>query len=566
MENQKIENLLNVSLSVSEEEREKSPSLSTGFNSAQKTWEIIVRFQGDIEMILSGYPDLIIRPLTNNYAIIITPEQFIEPISNETYIEFVEKPKRLFFQLENGKSQSCVNQVQQGINNPYNLFGEGVIVAVIDTGIDVLSSQFRNTDGTTRILNLWDQAAGEEWSQERINEELQDIPSNAFITPQIRSRFIGRDLVGHGTDVAQIACGRDGVASRADIIVVKMGLALEDGFPRTTQLMEALDYVINKGIEYGKPVAVNISFGNNYGDHTGSSLLETYMNDIAGYWKCSICVGTGNEGLGRTHTGGVVADDEETVIEFAVAQYETSLNLQIWKNYWDDFQVEIITPNGENLGRISRFNEVNQISIFGTTVLTYQGQPTPFSTQQEIYIDIIPQGNNSYIFAGTWKLRFIPINIVQGRYDIWMPAIGAISDGTGFLRPDGSLSITIPSTAENVISVGAYNARTTTSAAFSGRGYVTQIGSYISAKPDLVAPGVDISLGIAHSVSGTSFATPFVTGGAALLMEWGIVQGNDPFLYGEKVKAYLIRGARQLPGYDQWPNPQVGDCVKLVLG
>ena len=146
----------------------------------------------------------------------------------------------------------------------------------------------------------------------------------------------GADVLGHGTQVAAIACGSSGVAAQADILVVKLGLAAKNGFPRTTQLMEALDYVVRKAIDYGKPLAVNISFGNNYGDHTGSSLLENFINDIADSWKCSICIGSGNEGLGAVHTGGTLTEDTEETVELAVSSYETGLSIQIWKDYWDD--------------------------------------------------------------------------------------------------------------------------------------------------------------------------------------------------------------------------------------
>ena len=168
----------------------------------------------------------------------------------------------------------------------------------------------------------------------------------------------------------------------------------------------------------------------------------------------------------------------------------------------------------------------------------------------------------------------MPGRIVSGRYDLWLPREAALNRGTAFLFPTDNTTLTIPSTASRVITVGAYDALTFAYADFSGRGIEETenllYGGY--QKPDLAAPGVDVTTVAAGggyaSFSGTSFATPFVTGSAALLMEWGIVEGNDPYLYGEKVKAYLRRGAKPLHGFTQYPNPLVGYgalCVEESL-
>lgn len=552
MADQKLENLLDISLQVTETEREKSPQLNVGYHAENRTWELIIRYTGDIALLQERYPQLQIRPLLNQYAIVIAPEHLVHQIADETMIDYVEKPKQLYFELAAGKAASCINAVQQGRNNPYGLHGAGTIVAVIDTGIRAESREFRRADGSTRILNIWDQTTGEEYDREQINRALQDNPE----------QIPGKDILGHGTKVAVIACGMSGVANEADMIVVKLGLAEPNSFPRTTQLMEALDYVIRKAIAYEKPVAVNISFGNNYGDHTGSSLLESFINDIADSWKSSICIGSGNEGLGATHAGGVLTDDTEQVIELAVSTYETGLSIQIWKDYWDDFAVEMIAPSGRNLGRIQQTSTVSRIRYENTEILTYFGEPSPFRIRQEIYIDMIP--TQDYIQSGIWKLRLIPISIRNGRFDLWLPAEGALNYGTGFTQPDSSSTFTIPSTAAKAISVGAYDARTGIPAPFSGRGYIVEIGGSVIVKPELAAPGVGVLVpsGIAggtgvDSVTGTSYATPFVTGSAALLMEWGVVKGNDVFLYGEKLKAYLIRGAKTLYGEPQ-PSVRTG--------
>ena len=170
--------------------------------------------------------------------------------------------------------------------------------------------------------------------------------------------------------------------------------------------------------------------------------------------------------------------------------------------------------------------------------------------------------------SGVWRIELRPGKIVSGRYDLWLPSESTLNQGTAFLFPTDNTTLTIPSTASRVITVGAYDALTFSYADFSGRGS----DEYGRIKPDLVAPGVDVTTVAAGggyaTFSGTSFATPFVTGSAALLMEWGIVRENDPYLYGEKVKAYLRRGAKPLPGFTQYPNPLVGYgalCVEESL-
>ena len=561
MADQKLENLLNISLQATKEEREKSEELGIGYDPEQNTWELIVRYTGSLDGLRTRYPQIRIRELLNQYAVLIVPETLVDAVSQETVIEYVEKPKQLYFELQAGKAASCINAVQQGMNNPFGLFGKGTIVAVIDTGIRAESMEFRNADGSTRILNIWDQTTGTEYDRSQIDEALQNETKDTAGIP-------GADVLGHGTQVAAIACGSSGVAAQADILVVKLGLAAKNGFPRTTQLMEALDYVVRKAIDYGKPLAVNISFGNNYGDHTGSSLLENFINDIADSWKCSICIGSGNEGLGAVHTGGTLTEDMEETVELAVSSYETGLSIQIWKDYWDDIAVEIIAPSGRNLGRIQENSRVSRIRYEDMELLTYFGEPSPFRIRQEIYIDMIPQ--TVYIQSGLWKLRLIPRSIRNGRYDMWLPAQGALNFGTGFTSPDSASTFTIPSAAAKAVTVGAYDAGTGSAASFSGRGYIVEIGGSLMVKPELAAPGVNVLVpsvsGMAR-VSGTSYATPFVTGSAALLMEWGIVRGNDAFLYGEKLKAYLIKGAEPLAGAAV-PDTQTGWgrlCLKNSL-
>jgi subtilisin family serine protease len=368
----------------------------------------------------------------------------------------------------------------------------------------------------------------------------------------------------YGTHVTGIAAGNGrasrglyrGVASQSELLIIKLGTSVGDSFPRTSQLMEGIDFAIRQAIALGRPVAINVSFGNNYGSHTGASLLESYVNDAANTWKNSIIIGTGNEGATGNHAQGVLQMGTNTAVEVTVSEYEFSFNLQIWKNYFDHFDLTIIPPNGTRIGPIPTILGTQQFRVGQTEIFLFYGEPTPFNSQQEIYVEFIPV--SQYVNSGVWRFEMVPRRIIIGNYDMWLPAGGVKSPETRFLMPSEFTTLTIPSTAYRAVSVGAYNAYTDSYASFSGRGFTRNM----MIKPDLVAPGVDINScapGGGYAVrSGTSMATPFVTGSAALLMEWGIVKGNDPFLYGEKLKAFLINGARQLRIESVYPNRTLG--------
>lgn len=564
MADQKIENLLNLALSASEEEREKSLELDVGYYPVARTWEVIIKYSGTLGQVREIAESVV--ELSNEFAIVTVREDRLEALAGIEAVEYIEKPKRLFFQVENGRRVSCMTSVQI---RPPKLYGTGVLVAIIDSGIDYANLDFRNADGTTRIYALWDQTIpgnppegyvqGTEYTQEKINEALQqeNRTERMKIVPS-------EDRSGHGTAVAGIAAGNgrgskgaryQGVASESGILVVKLGTPREEGFPRTTELMQAIDYVVKKAQRAGRPVAINISFGNTYGSHTGTSLLERFIADIANLWKSVICIGMGNEGASAGHTAGILKENTEERIPLAVQMKETAINVQIWKSYHDIVDISLISPAGVQIGPIPEVIGTQRFVVGDTEILLYYGEPSPFHVSQEIFIEFLPK--DSYITPGIWQFVLTPRKIVTGEYDLWLPSENVLNRGTAFRYPTERGTLTIPSTSQRVISVGAYDSLTFAYADFSGRG-----GLEGESKPDLVAPGVDITAptpsGIYQTFTGTSFATPFVSGAAALMMEWGIVRGNDPYLYGEKVKAYLRRGARSLPGFTEYPNPQVG--------
>lgn len=570
MKSQKVENLLNLALDATEEEREKSLELDVGYYPIDREWDVIVKYSGSLERARAIAVQ--VTELLNEYAVITILESLLNELSLLPEIEYIEKPKRLFFQVYDGKRVSCINAVQ---DTPFSLSGKGTLIAIIDSGIDYMLQDFRWEDGSTRILAMWDQSAawgteeakppegyqiGAEYPAEQIDRAIRAE------TEGERSRLVPEeDRSGHGTAVAAIAAGGGGsegdryagVAPKSSLLVVKLASPRADGFPRTTELLMGIDYAVRKSLEYQMPMAMNISFGNTYGAHDGSSLLERYMDDIANLGRTSICVGAGNEGNSAGHTSGKIRSGEEVKVQLAVQESQPTLNIQIWKTYADEVRFSIITPSGVRTEPIREVIGTQRIQVGPTEILIYYGEPSPYSLVQEIFIDLLPV--DSYIASGVWTVVLTAGKVVDGNYQMWLPSEEVLNRGTGFLFPIEERTFTIPSTASRVITVGAYNALTFTYADFSGRG---ADGEGYRTKPDLAAPGVNISTrapgGGIVSVTGTSFAVPFVTGAASLLMEWGIVRGNDAYLYGEKIKAYLRKGAAELPGFTVYPNNQVG--------
>lgn len=557
MANQKLEDQLSLALDTPAQMREKSDNLDTGYAPSENTWELIVKYNGNLGRLTGG---IRVEPLIAGYAIVTIPENLIGAFSRMEEIEFIEKPKKLYPQVTAGLGASCFYPLLQPVSGKA-LSGQGVYMAILDSGIDYTDPMFRYADGTTKIAWLWDQG-------KRADAEKGEKPPQGFFTGveysrkmlnanlQKNNERLATDVTGHGTNVAKIAVQG---APESELIVVKLDTA-RGAYPSTVSLLRAFTYVAKKAQAENMPVAINLSYGNTYGAHDGSSLLERFIDNITEVGRNVICIGAGNEGASAGHFAGKLSENEIQRISFAMGTYERSFSLQLWKWYADRLDISILSPAGEQylIRNQNAGGEAQQAVMEQTQLLIFSGRPQPYRKREEVYIDFIPV--ETYLNTGIWTIEITPRRIVNGELRLYMPSAVVRSENTRFLLPSPAQTLTIPSTAQKVITVGAYNAYVRSYAAFSGRGDAGSNRAENS-KPDLAAPGVNIRIGEGEGgavVSGTSYATPFVTAAAALLMEYGIVQGNDPFLYGEKVKAYLHAGARQLPGYDIWPNDQVG--------
>lgn len=581
----KLSTEFSLALQIPYSERVNSMDLNVGYNENFNNWELIIIYTGNLEAI-SNEIGFTYNELLNGYAIIEIRQERINNLTRHPDIIFIEKPKKIYVEklnhVSNGfedenmenrrisniysvKNDFIYNNVRYGYiqgfvqscmefsrSQEVNLLGKGVLVSVIDSGIDITHPEFIDINGNTRILNLWDQSLKYNdnsgvYTRQDINDILRDTANdniNAVNT---------RDSSGHGTAVGGIIAT---CVPEADLLIVKLNPDAEDAYPRTTSLMLAIDYAVRYATLYNLPHVINLSFGNNYGSHDGNSVLEHYISSLSGKSKLSIAVGTGNDGNTGRHTRIFVDDNRISDVEVLVPEYTTGINIQVWQSYLDNIDISLITPEGTVLGPFSGYQEVITYRLYDMNIQIINGYPTPINRNRETYIALIPDG--SYIREGIWTIRLRGRNISNGIVDIWLPVAASTSTDVHFLRPVADVTLTIPSSARGVISVGAYNQNTLTYAPFSGRGY--NADGII--KPDIVAPGVNIDVPVSGGgytyVSGTSFATPFVASACAMLMQWGIVNENDLYLYGEKIRAYLIKGAKRLPTYNDLPNEMLG--------
>ena len=526
--------------------------------------ELIVKYNGDIGRVAQRL-GATVEILNNTFAILTIEVEQIPQLYTFPEVEFLELPKTLTFELFRNIANACITRVH---GQRFGLRGQGTIIGIIDSGIDFTHPDFINDDGTTRILYLWDQLAdpalgsppqgftrGVEYNSAQINEALQS-PNPFDIVPFF-------DYNGHGTAVAGVAAGNGrassgvqiGAAPEASLIVVKLGRTGNEAFARTTEIMRALKYIVDKARELNMPVSINISYGTNNGPHDGNTLFEAYIDSVAQEWKTSISVATGNEGAAAHHFTGFVVQGRQTYMEFFTFGDVYKLYVAIWKNFVDTFVWRIISPVGTESGEIRQTARLYLATMDGVNITVFFNQPTIYTESQEIYI--LFEGVNRPLPQGLWRIEVTGENVVDGRFDAWLPNVEDVSFSTAFATPNTDITLTLPSTASQVIAVGGYDARSGTVASFSGRGYTRNN----IVKPDLVAPAVDVITTIPGGgydrFSGTSIASPFVAGAVALMMEWGIVNRNDVFLYGQRVKAFLQKGARRNRNV-QYPNNQWG--------
>lgn len=456
-----------------------------------------------------------------------------------------------------------------------NLRGQGVLIGIVDTGIDYTHEAFIQADGTSRILSIWDQTIqdgpspegfniGTVYSNEQINAALQaDVPFSLVPT---------RDEDGHGTFLAGIAAGNrneeasfTGVATDSEIVVVKLKKAkayLKEFYriPPTADayqgndIMLGVSYLLSVAAEYQRPISICIGLGSSQGAHDNYGIMSLFFNDVARRNGVAVSVAAGNEGSRRHHVSGIVTSQQADTVELRVGPNEYGFTMELWGNTPNVFAIDMLSPTGEYIPRIpARLRESREIRfILEETVVNID------------YFLIAAESGDQLILLrflrpteGIWRFRIYASGDFDLGYNIWLPIHLFISEDTYFTTPDPDITITAPGNTSLPMTVTAYDVSNDSLYANASRGFTRDGGI----KPDFAAPGVNL-IGPAPNnrylaMSGTSIAAAHNTGISALLLEWGITLGFFRQMSTIEIKNFLIRGATR-EALTDYPNKAWG--------
>ena len=544
----------------------------------------VVAYDGNIKKEIDDINDASIFFIDDNFAIL--------SIKLQNYMETIRSIKSIIYIELNGiytLGESPVEDSKAPIfhrNPSLNLRGSGVVVAIVDTGIDYLNNEFMREDETTRILRIWDQTidsgktpdgfiSGSEYTEEDINKAIQAQKQGQNPYDIVPSK----DDYGHGTKMAGIVGARGinreivGVAPDCEFIIIKLQEASKEYVDfyyakgdkakyRNTDIIMALKYLYELSFTLNKPMIIYLPLGSNLGDHAGASILERYVDTkISGRNSLFVVTSTGNQGNTDTHTSGEIkSNGDSQIIELNCGKEQQGLVLQIYAQRPSKIKLGILSPSGERFEntnpRKTKHILINDAPIWkfiyeGTTVQVTYDSPDEFTGDDKFVIKM--EG----ITEGVWRFILTSNNIVDGKYYAWILQRELLAEDTRFLNPSPYTTLTIPGTAKTIINTSYYNQNNGAIVSESGRGYTMK--DYI--QPIITAGGINAITtkpgGGTITMSGASVAGAILAGCCALIIQWAVVDGNDPQMYATKLQAYIIRGARKREG-DTYPNRQWG--------
>lgn len=524
--------------------------------------------------------------VNSTLAVVYVPLSTVTP---STYTSYTYSAVPKLYSLLDVTSMDAAGITPAGELPVLNNQGAGVIVGFVDTGINYTDSLFRNVDGSTRIIGIWDQTNNSDNSNNIENETAKPFSAfSALYGTQYTAEEINlalnsdnpasivptRDENGHGTFLASIAAGnRDeragfsGAAPQASIAMVKLKPAkqylrdfylIQDGAEayQENDIMMGVSYLYFLARKYSMPLVVCIPLGTNMGSHMGMSRLGQYLNQVSLSNGSAVITAAGNETGARHHFQAVMnADTDEITAELRVGEQETGFSMELWANEVGVYTVGFISPTGEVAKEIP-------VPLRGENTLSFLLEQTQITVYTQI-ADV--SAGSQFIFmrferpmSGIWRILIRNSLDIRETFHLWLPVRGFISDETYFLRPDPDTTITDPGNAQYPITVTAYDHTRNSIYIHASRGY-SRSGQI---KPDLAAPGVNI-LGASASgirltrMSGTSVAAAHLAGAAAILLHWGLLNGSYPYLNTPVLKSIFVRGAQRNPALT-YPNREYG--------
>lgn len=543
-----------------------SPILSEDYS------DIIFRSQISEGLLPESLDRYFPQPVDAQYSILHAP--LSDHLSTIEELSYSSVPKLFTFIDTTSLEASGILSVQL---QPYlRLSGSGVLVGFLDSGIDYTHPAFRNADGSTRILRIWDQTIqsgtppldlgyGSEYTSDEINAALRS-PSPYELVPS-------RDTIGHGTAVSGIACGSSdvsadfsGAASLSSLLVVKLKSAkqyLRDYFLipdsalayQESDLMLGVRYLVQTALSLRMPLVICISLGSSQGSHTGTAPLEEVLASAQFNAGIYAAAGTGNEtGMGHHYRGTLTAADRMEDIELLVDQETNGFVLEFWADSPELYSIGFTSPLGETIQPVQARNNTSQIFDF----LLEESQVTLTYTIVELLtgaqVAVMRFQNPS---QGIWRIRIINQTFISGVFHLWLPITGLVDPEIRFYNPNADTTLVIPSCAASIITVSTYNASNNSLFRNSGRGF-TRNGLI---KPDFASPGVALSApainGAYTVLSGSCAASAITAGAAALLAEAGLRQEPPRYFTAEELKSLFLRGAKRNSFYT-YPNKEWG--------
>ena len=551
-----------------------SPAVSEDFS------DIIFRYQSDLESLLTELSQYSPQIVDTQYSVLHAP--LSAQLATVEQIGYPAVPK-LFAPLDTvSLEEAGILAVQ---NQPFlNLKGSGVIVGFLDSGIDFTHPAFRNPDGTTRILRIWDQTVqtgpapegllyGTEYTQEMINQALFS-PDPASVIPH-------RDTDGHGTAMAGIACGSAdppsdfiGAAPLSGILAVKLKPAkqyLRDYFVvpedavvyQETDLMLGVRYMIDVSRRLRMPLVICITTGSNQGGHTGTTPLEEVL--AAGQFNAGVyaVTGTGNEvGQGHHYQGNVSRTEDYVDAEIIIEEETSGFTLEFWADAPELYSIGFTSPLGETIQpvqpRSGASHEFRFLLENSSVFLTYSVVEMLSGSELALMRFVNPT-------PGVWRIRITGVSIAGGMFHMWLPISGLVDPKIRFFTPNTNVTLVNPSSAEPVITAGTYDAYSSSMYGSSGRGY-TRNGII---KPDFVSPGVRLTApapgGVYTTSTGSCAASALTAGAVALLAKSGLLLDPPRYFTPREIKSLIQRGAVRSEE-NRYPNREWGYGIMDIYG